>query len=160
MTELDSSVKTIMEILGKLDELLEDESELNTDLEFPSIFEQIYRRVVSAESRGSIYHPGRSEVSGTRIAVIPGTNAIACMETLLVCIFPVFHGLGERYPNNVAELRLNEARKYVETCPNTKNVIFYGPVWDSTLWKMHKSSFANCNTFLKLFFTVYSKLKK
>lgn len=160
MAELNPSVKTIMDILGKLDEYLDGESDANSNLEFPPVYEQIYRKIVSevTEQNGDISR--RNNGLGKGIAVLPGTRIVTCQETLLICMFPIYNGLGESYPNDVPELRLNEAIKYVEKCPTAKNVIFYGPVWDSILWKIHKESFSNCNSFLKLFFTVYTKLKK
>ncbi len=160
MPEIDSNVKAIMDILGKLDSLMEDEFGELSDSQNSSIYEQIYRRLLNSSDENFVDLDGRRIGVGRGIALIPGTSPLSCEATLLVCLFPVFHQLGERFPNDVLELRLNQTRKYLDLCPSVNNVIFYGPVWDSALWKMHRDSFFRHNFYLKLFFTVYTKLKQ
>ncbi len=159
MPEIDSTIKAIMDVLGKLDSLMEDEYDEFSDNQSSTIYEKIYRRLLNSVDENFVDIEGR--VIGIRgIALIPGTNPLSCEPTLLVCLFPVFHQLGESYPNDIMELRLNQTRRYLDACPSVKNVIFYGPVWDSALWKMHRDSFSRCNFYLKLFFTVYTRLKQ
>ena len=97
--------------------------------------------------------------TGDGVVVIPGIHNVSCQKTLLVCMFPLYGALGERYPDDVLEIRLSQARKYVEACPSTANVIFYGLAWDSALWRIHRDSSVNCNSFLKLFMAIYTRLK-
>ena len=153
MSELDSTVKSIMDVLGDLDELFDENDFDKMEGRDETIWQALHRRILRE----------LSFVDGdlsNHISLIPGTHPIQCHETLLVCMFPVYNRLGETFPNDVPELRLNDARKYLELCPGTKNVIFYGPLWDSALWNMHKAYFRRCDSFLKLIQVVYTRLRK
>ena len=159
MPRLDHSVKSVMDVLGEIDRYLEDESEWLDSPQGSSIYESIYQRIVNGYFPG--FDSGDSAVgTGDGVVVIPGTHTVPCQKTLLVCMFPVYGTLGERYPDDVLEIRLSQARKYVEACPCPINIIFFGPVWDSALWRIHRDSFVNCNSFLKLFLAVYTRLKR
>jgi hypothetical protein len=154
MTRLEDSVKTVMDILGDLDRVFDDEFASINEPAQGSIYTDIYGKILESLSD----HIGDERDDG--IAVIPGTSIVGCRETLLVCLFPVYGALGERYPDDVLELRLNQAVKYIKTCPGARNVVFYGPLWDSALWKIHRESFKSCNAYLKLFLAAYTTLKK
>ena len=174
MAKIDLTVKSIMGTLTNLDSSIEDEydklDEYNrfSEHEENSTYKRIYNEL-SASIRdqngfrkldgNGIINPktGRPDISGG-IALIPG-DRFSCEPTLLVFLFPVFNKLGESYPNNILDLRLNQTWEYLDACPSVKNVIFYGPVWDSTLWKMYRDRFLKINCYLKLFFTVYTVLK-
>ena len=158
MPRLDYSVKSVMDVLGDIDRYLDDESERLYDLEGPSVYETVYRRIINGDVPGydSGWTPART---GDGVVVIPGIHNVSCQKTLLVCMFPLYGALGERYPDDVLEIRLSQARKYVEACPSTANVIFYGLAWDSALWRIHRDSSVNCNSFLKLFMAIYTRLK-
>jgi len=156
MPEIDSSVKIVMDGLSELDDLLDGNEFSGTQ---GTIYEKIYQWLRNPNIR-IVDSYGSETGTGHRTVMIPGKEDLPCAETLLVNLFPVFHDLGEEYPNDLMELRINQARRYVEACPSLRNIIFYGPVWDSILWKMHKDSFSKCNVYLKLFFSVYTRLKK
>ena len=156
MAKIDLTVKSIMGTLTNLDSSIEDEYDRLDEYDRFSEHEEnsTYKRIYN-ELSASINMVGY--ISGG-IALIPG-DRFSCEPTLLVCLFPVFNKLGEDYPNNILELRLTQTWEYLNACPFVKNVIFYGPVWDSTLWKMYRSRFLRVNFYLKLFFTVYTVLK-
>ena len=157
MPEIDSSVKAITDSLRKLDALLDQDEFSGT--QGITIYEQIYRSLLNPSNSNLVNSKGELIGIGHGIAMIPGTEKLPCEETLLVCLFPVFHDLGEEYPNDILELRMTHARAYMDACPSLRNIIFYGPVWDSILWKMHRDSFSNCTVYLKLFFSDYTRLK-
>lgn len=154
MSELDTTVKDLMEKLRKLDSLLEEGGLENTNDLGESIYTGLYRKLTS-----ELYVPD-TQGHGMKIAIIPGRDRVPCLETLLVCLFPVYNDLGESFPDNLIELRFMQAKQFIESCPDTRNVVFYGPVWNSVLWKFHKPYFAARNVYLKPFFVVYTSVRK
>lgn len=155
MPEIDLSVKIVMSGLSELDDLLDRDEFSGTQ---GTIYEEIYQWL---RNPNFLFVDAYGSESGTghRTVMIPGKEDLPCAETLLVDLFPDFHDLDEEYPNGIMELRMYQARRYLEACPSLRNIIFYGPVWDFVIWKMHRDSFYRCNVYLKLFFADYTRLK-
>lgn len=164
MPEMDSSVRALMGCLGGFDEILDHDIFSGSP---GSVYEEIYMRLLESDCKDSNSHATASG-TGHGFSIIPGNEEHPCTETLVVFLFPVFRDFhrhlyrdsGQEYQNHTMEIRMYQARKYAEACPSLRNIIFYGPEWDSVIWKIHKDNFSKYNVYLKLFFSAGTTLKK